>query len=290
MACNTAIKTALVTGANKGIGFQVAHSLAMRNYRVIMADKVNQRNSKQKIMNSTCNNNVTTEYLDLASFNSIKDFVEKIRCSEKTLDILVNNAGVFCMKKRQTEDCLDGVMQTNYLGPFLLTHLLLTLMKATPKSRIIFVTSSGSFFHNMSVDKLKKPDYFPPHFISGAIHYYNTKLCTMIASKLLAEKLKCSQVTANSVHPGMTKTDFMVANANIVEKTLAKPVLNCTRSVKNAADSVVFLATSGTVSKLSGKYFVDYQVKKEPRVLEDKKFCDNIWNESLRLVNFCAEA
>lgn len=290
MTCTPFVKTALVTGANRGMGFEIAKSLAMRNYRIIMADKDDQSQSKQVILKSTCSTNIQVEFLDLASFNSIKCFAGKIKSSENRLDVLINNAGVFCMDKRRTEDCLDGVMQTNYLGPFLLTHLLLCLMEKTPKSRIVFVTSSGSFFHHMTVDRLTKPNYFFPQHISGALHYYNSKLCTMIAAKLFAEKLMNVDITSNSVHPGMTSTDFLVANANIVKKKITKSVLKCTsRSVKNAADSVLFLATSETINKISGKYFVDYQVKKEPKVLEDQKFCADIWNESLRIVNYNEE-
>lgn len=290
MICTPIVKTALVTGANRGMGFEISQSLALRNYRVIMADKDDQSQSKQAIVNSTCNTNINDEFLDLASFSSIKCFAEKIKNSENRLDVLINNAGVFCMDKRKTEDSLDGVMQTNYLGPFLLTHLLLCLLKKTSKSRIVFVTSSGSFFHNMSVDKLTNPNYFCPHFMSGAIHYYNSKLCTMMASKLFAEELKDFDITSNSVHPGMTSTDFMVANANIVKKNITKNILKCTsKSVKDGADCTVFLATSETLNKVTGKYFVDYQVKNEPKALEDKKFCADIWNESLKIVNYSAE-
>lgn len=288
MTSKIATKTALVTGANKGMGFEIAQSLAKRQYKVIMADKNDQTQSKERILNSSCNNNIITEYLNLASFTSTRCFAEKIKSSEDRLDVLINNAGVFCMDQKQTEDCLDGMMQTNYLSPFLLTHLLLNLLITTPKSRIVFVTSSGSFFHNMTVEKLTKPNYFPPHYISGAIHYYNSKLCDMIASKLFAQKLKGCDTTSNSVHPGMANTDFIVKNANCVKKSLTQQVLKyTTKNVKDAADCTVFLATSKTLDTISGKYFADYQVRREPQVLEDLKFCCDIWTESLKIVNFC---
>lgn len=281
------MKTALVTGSNRGMGFEVAYSLALRNYRVIMADKDDQTKSKNFIVNSTSNTNITSRFINLASFNSIKCFVNEIKSTEERLDVLVNNAGVFCMDKTKTEDCLDAVMQVNYFGPVLLTHLLLSLLKATPMSRIVFVTSNVSFFHNMTVEKLTKPCYFYPHYISGAIHYYNSKLCDMIASKLFAEKLKDSGVTCNCVHPGMTSTDFIVANANTVKKYLTKQLLKLsTKSVKDAADCTVFLATSKTLDKVSGKYIVDYQIRKVPEVVENQRFCCAIWNETMNLLNY----
>lgn len=282
-----ATKIALVTGANRGMGFEVAQSLALRKFRVIMADKDDQTESKASIVSSTCNDNITTEFLDLSSFKSVRCFANKINSSEEKLDLLINNAGVFCMDKRKTEDCLDGVMQTNYLSPFLLTHLLLNQLNRSPRSRIVFVTSSGSFFHKMTVDKLTQPDYFFPHYVSGAIHYYNSKLCNMIASKVLAKKLQ-SNTTSNCVHPGMTSTDFMIANANSVKKTLTKEILKLTtRRVEDAADGILFVATSRTIDKISGKYFANYQVRNEPKILENEDFCNRIWDESLKLTNYC---
>lgn len=280
------MKTALITGSNRGMGFELAYSLALRNYRVIMADKDDQMKSSEAIVTSTCNRNIIARFVDLASFSSTRSFADEIKRTEERLDVLVNNAGVFCMNKRRTEDCLDAVMQINYFSPFLLTHLLSSLLKATPKSRIVFVTSSGSFFHNMTVEKLTKPCYFYSHYISGLLHYNNSKLCDMIASKLFAQQLKESGVTSNCVHPGMTSTDFIVANANVVKKNLTKQILKLsTRNVKDAADCILFLATSQSLDGVSGKYFADYQIRKEPRLVEDQKFCEEIWRESVKLIN-----
>ncbi|VEN36686.1 unnamed protein product [Callosobruchus maculatus] len=194
------------------------------------------------------------------------------------------------MNKQKTVDGLDGVMQVNHLGPFLLTNLLVDVIKESAEGRIVFVTSSGAFFHNMSVDKLQEPDYFFPTLCLWCLHYYNSKLCNMVTSLILAEELRKSNITSNSLHPGMTSTDFLVSNAGndifgTFKRNTTLEILKCTtKDVKTASHMQVFVATSATLKNVTGQYFADYVVHRPPSVLEDKGFCTGIWEESKRLV------
>ncbi|KAG5885922.1 hypothetical protein JTB14_010951 [Gonioctena quinquepunctata] len=282
-------RIALITGANRGIGYETALALAKRNFKVIMADKADQNLSRTKIVEATCNGDLTTEQLDLASFDSVRHFADRIMRSVDHLDVLVNNAGVFCMNKQETVDNLDAVMQINHLGPFLLTNLLADLIKGSEKSRIIFVSSSGSFFHDLKVENLKTPHYFSPNFISVAKHYYNTKLCNMITAKGFAEKLREWRVSSNFLHPGMVNTNLLISSDAEISPNwtvgMTRMFLKCiTRDVQDAAEMLVFLSTSERVQCISGKYFVNYQVHQAPRILEDQCFCEDIWKESEQLV------
>nr|CAI5841903.1 unnamed protein product [Callosobruchus analis] len=194
------------------------------------------------------------------------------------------------MNKQKTIDHFDGVMQVNHLGPLLLTNLLVDAIRESKDGRIVFVTSSGAFFHNMSVDKLQEPDYFFPHFVSGALHYYNSKLCNMVTSLMFAEELRKLNITSNCLHPGMTSTDFLVSNAGndlfgTIKRNTTLEILKCTtKDVRTAFHMQVFVATSPTLKNVTGQYFVDYAVHRPPSVLEDKQFCSGIWEESKRLV------
>ncbi|XP_057656213.1 retinol dehydrogenase 13-like [Diorhabda carinulata] len=285
-------KIALVTGANKGLGFEIALKLSQKNFKVIMADKDNQTQSKDKIICQSNNDDIHTYNLDLACFESVKNFVKQFSSDLNKLDVLINNAGIFCMKKKKTVDCLDGVMQVNHLSSFLLTTLLEDKLKASGNSRIVFITSNGSMAHRMSVEKLKTPDYFTPHFISGAIHYYNTKLCNMISSKGFSEKLKDFNVTSNCVHPDMMNTTFLTANHcgdtgffAKIEYSVAKCIVqSVTKDVKQCVDGVCFLATSDRIKNVTGKYFYNYQLHSEPKILENEQFCNDIWNETEKLI------
>ncbi|KAJ8948641.1 hypothetical protein NQ318_022708 [Aromia moschata] len=253
------IKAALVTGANKGIGYQIALALAHRNYRVIMADKNCQEKSVNKIVRETSNTNILTKYLDLGALKSVKCFAEDVVHNEKKLDVLINNAGVFCMEKKKSCDGLDHVMQINHLGPLLLTNLLLDTIKNAEEGRILFVTSVGAFFHNLSPKSLTEPMQFFPGVLSTARHYYNSKLCNMIVSKMFAKQLEHSNITCNCYHPGMTSTDFLVESLEArgylrkCFKFLTKRAIKfSTRDAADAAGLAVFLATSDSVKNVTG--------------------------------------
>ncbi|CAH1107158.1 unnamed protein product [Psylliodes chrysocephalus] len=290
LVTNSLKKVALVTGANRGLGFEVALELAQRKFKVVMADKVELTPSKEHVICLSGNTDVHEYRLDLASFNSVKCFAENVTKDLDYIDVLVNNAGVFCMKRQKTEDCLDAVMQINHLSPFLLTYLLTDLLKKSKNGRIIYVTSNGAFFNRLTLEQLSKPDYFTPHFISGAIHYYNTKLCNMISTKYFTKKLKQFNITCNSVHPHMMNTEFLISNkhtsllSNLESRISTRLIPFVTRDVKYCADGVIFLATSNTIHNVTGKYFINSQVHREPSAVEDKKFCHEICNESEKLV------
>ncbi|KAJ8980449.1 hypothetical protein NQ317_001622 [Molorchus minor] len=272
--------------ANSGIGYQTALALALRRCKIIMADKECQMESKNKIVKETCNENIVIKYLDLASLASVRCFATEIIQSEEKLDILVNNAGIFCMKNEKTKDVLNDVMQVNHISPFLLTNLLIELLKQPEGGRVIFVSSIGAFFHKLSLETLKDPLETIPTTLSAAINYYNSKLYNMITSKVLAEKLRDTNVTSNCLHPGMINTDFLTRNSSYVGfmfpilKTITSSIIKCsTKDVVDAAALTVFLTTSETVRYTSGKFFVNYQEHVYPRVLEDEVFCQSIWDE-----------
>jgi retinol dehydrogenase-12 len=108
-----------------GIGYQTALNLASRGCKIIMADISNMEKSKLDIIKFTNNPNVFAKHLDLSSLKSVRDFASEILKNEDKLDILINNAGIGASEENRTADGLHPVMQVNYFGHFLLTHLLI---------------------------------------------------------------------------------------------------------------------------------------------------------------------
>lgn len=98
--------------------------LAARGCRVIIACRSNAEKERDELIRLTSNTNIVTKYLDLGSFKSIRSFAEDIKKSEEKIDILINNSGVGTISDELTEDGYQIINQVNYLGPFLLTHLL----------------------------------------------------------------------------------------------------------------------------------------------------------------------
>jgi retinol dehydrogenase-12 len=108
-----------------GIGYQTALNLASRGCKIIMADVADMEKSKLDIIEFTNNPNIFAKHLDLSSLKSVREFASEILKSEDKLDILINNAGIGASEKNRTADGLHPVMQINYFGHFLLTHLLI---------------------------------------------------------------------------------------------------------------------------------------------------------------------
>lgn len=135
-------KTAIVTGANTGIGKEAALDFAKRGARVILACRDEERatNAARDIIAETGSDKVLVRIVDLASFESVRAFAKLINETEEKLDILVNNAGLGG-SYRVTKDGYESVFQVNYLSHFLLTLLLLEKMKKSAPSRIVNVSS-----------------------------------------------------------------------------------------------------------------------------------------------------
>ncbi|CAG4916134.1 unnamed protein product [Colias eurytheme] len=195
-------KIILVTGGNSGIGFQTAKDLASRGARVIIADVNNAEHSVQSIIETTGNKSVEYRHLDLADFKSVRAFAEDFNKTIDHLDILVNNAGIISTKNCITSDGVELTMQVNYLGPFLLTYLLMDTLAKSINSRIVIVASG--LYYKGEVDLqdlrgLKTKNY--------AKCYLNSKLCTFLWTKALAKKMP-KNVCAFCLHPGMVNTNI----------------------------------------------------------------------------------
>ncbi|KAM9409866.1 retinol dehydrogenase 12-like isoform 2-T2 [Pholidichthys leucotaenia] len=181
-------KTAIVTGANTGIGKFIAMDFARRGARVILACRSESRGSAavDEIREKTGNSDVHLRLVDVSSLDSVRQFAEKILAEEKALHILVNNAAVSGMPKQITKDGFEISFATNHLGPFLLTNLLLDLMKRSSPARIVTVSSVT---HNRGVVDFA-------HFKGENLHhhmdqvYTHTKLHNIICTNELARRLK----------------------------------------------------------------------------------------------------
>ncbi|KAJ1306376.1 hypothetical protein OPQ81_007382 [Rhizoctonia solani] len=141
-------KVAIVTGANSGVGFETAKSLAAMGAQVILAcrNEAKAKIAKQKIVETTGNKDIEVEVLDLASFSSIKQFLERWETRQvKSVDILINNAGCMTSAASVTEDGFEYIYQANHLGHVLLTFSLLNLGRLTSHARIVNVSSCASY-------------------------------------------------------------------------------------------------------------------------------------------------
>ncbi|GAB1597692.1 retinol dehydrogenase 14-like [Argonauta hians] len=202
-------KTVLITGANTGLGKHTALECAKRNARVIMACRNLEKaeSAAKEIRDETkdCGDSeVVVHQLDLSSFKSIRKFCAIINNEEPRLDVLVNNAGVFRCPSSCTEDGFEMHFGVNHLGHFLLTTLLLDLLKKSAPSRIVVLSSFLYKDAQIDFEDINcKINY------SRTEAYKSSKLANVWFCRELSKKLEDSGVNVYCVDPGIVLTDIM---------------------------------------------------------------------------------
>ncbi|KAJ3625732.1 hypothetical protein MTP99_016280 [Tenebrio molitor] len=249
-----------------------------------MADLTDMEKSKLDIIEFTNNPNIFAKHLDLSSLKSVREFASEIWKSEDKLDILINNAGIGASEKNRTADGLHPVMQINYFGHFLLTHLLMGLLKKSAAGRIVFMSSVFAFTNNLSLKKLnfdrEKPNCFDRQFVYG-----NSKLSMIMAADTFAEKLKGTGVTVNSVHPGLVKTPIFTKTYAVYQNVFFQMFIwlsQCVfgRDPWEGSQGLVHAAVSRELKNETGKFFGDYAPRRKPLKAYNKQLCKDIWNAS----------
>ena len=201
-------KVVLVTGANTGIGKETALDLAKRGARVIMAcrDLKKGETALNDIVEKTGSKNVVLKQLDLASLKSVRTFAEDINQNEPHLHVLINNAGVMMIPElTKTEDGFEMQMGVNHLGHFLLTNLVVDLLKKSTPSRIVVVSSVA---HWLMTKEMKFDNINSEVSYDKGDAYGQSKLANVLFVRELATRLKETGVTANSLHPGAVSTEL----------------------------------------------------------------------------------
>ncbi|KAJ8913839.1 hypothetical protein NQ315_003748 [Exocentrus adspersus] len=248
-------KSVIITGGNVGIGKETAREIARRGARVILACRNLQsaRQAKDEIIECTKNDNIIIKKLDLCSQKSIREFAQDVINTEPRLDVLIHNAGIGESKFKKTEDDLEVTMATNYFGPFLLTHLLIDLMKQSAPSRIIVLSSVIYQLAFFNINKINPSSAWWPRY------YFVSKYAGICFTLELARRLKGTKVTANCLHPGLVYTKIW--DALLFLYPLSYPLKLIMKAffkdTVQGCQTTVFLACAKEVETVSGKYFVD---------------------------------
>jgi len=265
-------KIILITGATSGIGKETAIGLARLNATIIFTtrDILKGEKVKKELIEKTNNKNIHILKCDLASFESIRNCCKEFKSKYNNLHVLINNAGVWDFKRRESKNGIENILATNYLAPFLMTNLLLDLLKKSSPSRIINVTS-GMHYGKINFDDMEFKNNF-----SGAKAYRQSKLGLILFTRLLAKKLEGTGVTVNTVHPGMNKTD-LGRDAGGLSKLIFKMM---GKDPKTGAETLIYLASSPDIKNISGEYFVKKKIKKSSKESYNMEAAKKLWNIS----------
>ncbi|CAH2097605.1 unnamed protein product [Euphydryas editha] len=280
--CKTELqgKTVLITGGNSGIGLETAKDLARRGARVIIASRNVEKSEEavKYIRGTTGNNKVEHRYLNLGNKDSVVKFAEDFNKEFDRLDILVNNAGCAGIKRKTTEDGIDLLMQVNYVGPFLLTHLLLDKLIASKPSRIVNVSSLAHRLTKLNVEDLRKCES-----ISNLIRYSKTKLCDVLWTRVLAKKLPHG-VTANVLHPGLVKTNIFEVLHPYLKKVLFIVIDLLFKTPVEGAQTIIHLCVSPNLDNATGGYYMDCKRIEPSKIAQNDDLAEELWVKTLELI------
>ena len=278
-------KICLITGATDGIGKETARCLGKQNAQLILVGRNPKKGEKvrKKLIEKTGNNQIEILTADLSNMKAIRYLAERIYSRYDRLDVLINNAGAFFAQREETDEGLEKTFALNHLNYFLLTKLLLDLIKKSTDARIVNVSSQAHAGSTINFDDLHGEKDF-----SGWNTYKQSKLMNIMFTYKLAELLKDTPITVNTLHPGFVRTRFGDNNTGIVGigLNLAKKIGAI--SIKKGAATSVFLASSPTVKGVTGKYFVKCKPKKSSAASYNKSNIDRLWKTTEQCLAFLA--
>ena len=272
-------KYCLITGANSGIGKATAIKLAQLGGNIIMAcrNPIKAEEAKKEIIHRSGNDKVDVILVDFAKQNEIRTLAKQYQDNYPQLDVLINNAGLISDKRIETSEGYELTFAVNHLGYFLLTNLLLDQLKATPNSRIVNVSSEAH-----RIGKLNFNDLHLAKDYSNIKAYSNSKLANILFTLELANQLKNTTVTTNSLHPGVVNSNFG-GNSSMFWQAMVAMARPFMVSIEKGAETSIFLASSDQVNQISGRYFVRKKQRRPSDEANNIEIAKKLWEVSLAL-------
>ena len=273
-------KTALITGATRGIGLETAVSLAAQGARPILVGRDAQRLARAvELVKTRAGGSADARLCDLSSLKAVGQLADAIRRGYPRLDVLVNNAGGVHKRRTLTADGLEATFATNHLSHFLLTTRLLGLLKASAPARVITVASIG---HRRGTLDFGDLGFERGYGIMRA--YSRSKLANVLFANELSRRLAGTGVTSNSVHPGGVATNIWSGLPLWAQPLFWLWLRWSLVSAQAGAEPVVRLATHADLDGVTGRYY-EVQSDMAPSALaQDGALAARLWEESERLV------
>jgi NAD(P)-dependent dehydrogenase (short-subunit alcohol dehydrogenase family) len=266
--------TILVTGATDGLGRRVAQGVAAKGATVLLHGRNPERlkATLEELRSQTGSEKVNSYLADLSSLAAVRGLADRIFSEHDRLDVLVNNAGVISPERRESEDGYELTFAVNYLSHFLLTRLLLPLLKDSAPVRIVNVASAGQSpldFSNLMLER----------GYDAMKAYSQSKLAQVMFTFELAEHLRGTGVSVNALHP-----------ASLMDTKMVQSTFGYTMStVEEGMEAVVRLAISPKVEGITGRYFDGTRQARANRQAYDPRDRNRLWVLSEQLCGLLLE-
>lgn len=278
-----ATRTALVTGANAGIGLETARGLAKRGYRVVLTarDSAKGEAAIAELRRTHPEAELELLRLDLASLQSVRAAAAEALDRFERIEVLVNNAGIIVQSRQLSVDGHELTFAVNFLGPYLFTRLLLDRLLASAPARVVNVSSE---VHRQSRG-LPREDLSLERDFSLLNAYANSKLANILFTRELARRTAGSGLTTNALHPGAVATRMgQDGDLNPVFAFFYRLGHIFMLSPEAGARTSVYLASSPEVEGVSGGYFKRCKPIDPSKAAQDEEAARWLWERAAQLV------
>ena len=271
-------KTAIVTGANSGMGLATAEALSDKGATVIMLCRSEER-GKAAIARLMENRERSLDLIlcDLGDYESIRNFVMRVKEKYTQVDILVNNAGFISLDRQETKEGVERQFGINHLGHFLLTTQLIDMMR--PGSRIVVVASGAHKVGKIHFDDINLKKHF--NVITA---YSQSKLANVLFTREMARRLKKRRISVNCCHPGAVATNIGIDRETGFGKTITGLLKPFFQTLAEGAGTAIYLATSDEVSNITGGYFYRCRIAKSSKRSRSRILAKRLYDLSEEMV------
>lgn len=279
-------RVCLITGANRGLGKATALGLARQGATIVLLGRDGNRLSRASddVRRESRNPDVTSLVVDIASLDSVRAAADDVASRFRAVHVLVNNAGVNLARRAMSADRFEMTFAVNHLGPFLLTNLLLPLLRAGAPARIVTVTS---WF-----ERLGRIDFGDLHAerkrYGGLAAYYQSKLANVQFTYELAERLAGTGVTVNCVDPGLAATELLRDRLWWSPRWLQPVWRFVLLSPDRAARAAIRAASAPELERVSGRCFNARGETRTSRRSHDPAARRRLWQVSAELTGLIA--
>lgn len=273
-------KVVLVTGASSGLGRAAAEGFASLGAAVwlIVRNRERGEDVRAQMLSGSPAAKLQVGVCDISSLQAVREFARSFTSEAPRLDVLVNNAGVLTQERELSADGIELTLATNVIGPFLLTNLLIPLLKRSAPARVVNVSSGGMYTQKIDPDDLQSEQ----GSFDGPRVYARSKRAEVILTELWAERLARTGVVVHSMHPGWADTGGVQSSLPRFYK-LARPLL---RTPAQGADTIVWLGASADTAASSGGFWHDRRRRPThllPGTRETSEDRERLWAECVAL-------